>query len=60
MLELSWKGETPLRFANGETRSFLQDGDTVIMSGVCTAPSGERIAWGECRGTLLPARVPAF
>jgi len=60
MLELSWKGETPLRFSNGETRSFLADGDTVIMTGACLAPSGEKVSWGECRGTLLPANVPDF
>ncbi len=56
MLELSWKGETPLSFANGETRTFLQDGDTVTMTAVCEAPGGERVAWGECVGTVLPAR----
>ena len=60
MLELSWKGETPLTFPNGETRAFLKDGDTVIMTGVCAAPDGTRISFGECRGTVLPARpLPA-
>ena len=57
MLELSWKGETPLKFSNGETRAFLKDGDTVIMTGVCESANGdERISWGECRGTILPSR----
>jgi len=59
MLELSWKGETPLAFANGEKRAFLADGDTVIMTGACAdASTGVRIDFGEVRGTVLPARAP--
>ena len=56
MLELSWKGETPVQLGNGESRVFLKDGDTVIMRGVCQDPAtGLRVGLGECSGTLLPA-----
>src|SRR5207253_2529078 len=35
MLELAWRGSKPIVFPNGETRSFLQDGDRVTMTGWC-------------------------
>ena len=54
MLELSWKGETPVALPNGDKRVFLKDGDTVIMRGVCADASGLRLGFGECSGTLLP------
>jgi fumarylacetoacetase len=54
MLELSWRGEEPLQLSGGATRSFLADGDTVVMTGHCEA-GGIRVGFGEVRGTLLPA-----
>merc|ERR1719430_2707335 len=35
MLELSWRGSKPVPLSDGGERKFLQDGDTVIMTGVC-------------------------
>ena len=57
MLELSWKGTKPIAVGEEETRTFLQDGDTVIMKGIGQAigDKGTRIGFGECRGTILPA-----
>ena len=56
MLELSWKGETPVALPGGESRTFLKDGDTVILRGVCVdAATGLRVGFGECTGKLLPA-----
>eukprot|EP00300_Choanocystis_sp_HF-7_P011797 c1761_g1_i1.p1 GENE.c1761_g1_i1~~c1761_g1_i1.p1 ORF type:complete len:441 (+),score=91.71 c1761_g1_i1:67-1323(+) len=55
MLELTWRGSNPLQLPNGQTRKFLQDGDTVVMTGWCER-DGVRIGFGECRGTILPAR----
>jgi len=57
LLELAWRGAEPLALPSGETRSFLSDGDTVIMRGHCEA-GGIRVGFGEVRGTLLPAREP--
>jgi fumarylacetoacetase len=54
MLEIAWRGDRPVELPSGEKRSFLQDGDTVIMTGWCEA-EGRRIGFGECRGTVLPA-----
>lgn len=54
MLELSWKGEKPLSFPNGEERTFLQDGDTVRMTGYAEG-EGYRVGFGEVTGKILPA-----
>ena len=56
LLELSSGGKLPLQLANGETRSFLEDGDTVILRGHCARPGLRRIGFGDCAGTILPAR----
>jgi fumarylacetoacetase len=55
LLELTWRGSEPLTLPNGETRTFLVDGDEVTMRGWCEAPDAVRIGLGECRGTVLPA-----
>jgi fumarylacetoacetase len=57
LLELSQGGKVPLTLANGETRTFLQDGDTVILRGSCQRTGAKRIGFGDCRGTLLAVRV---
>ncbi|MBO9523174.1 MAG: fumarylacetoacetase [Nocardioidaceae bacterium] len=51
-LELSWGGQEP--FGNG--RTFLEDGDEVILRSTAPGTLGGRIALGEVRGTILPAR----
>jgi fumarylacetoacetase len=57
MMELSLGGKQPLSLPSGETRTFLEDGDTVIFRGACQAADAARIGFGEVRGTLLPART---
>jgi len=54
LLELTWRGTEPLQLPSGEERKFLQDGDTVIMTGWCQG-DGYRVGFGEVRGTVLPA-----
>jgi fumarylacetoacetase len=54
MLELSWRGTKPIQLSDGSTRTFLQDGDTVILRGWAER-DGVRIGFGEASGTLLPA-----
>jgi fumarylacetoacetase len=55
LMELSKGGKQLLTLPSGETRMFLEDGDTVIFRGACNAPGAARIGFGEVRGTLLPA-----
>jgi fumarylacetoacetase len=54
LLELSWNGQRPLKLSNGESRNFLEDGDSVIMKGFAEA-NGVRIGFGSCVGKILPA-----
>lgn len=55
MLELAWRGEKPIQLSSGETRTFLQDGDTLTMKGYCQG-DGYRIGFGEVTGKILPAK----
>jgi fumarylacetoacetase len=52
LLELTQGGKAPLSLSSGETRTFLQDGDTVILRAFCAAPGRVRIGLGEARGTI--------
>lgn len=53
MIELAWRGSRPLRFACGEKRSFLQDGDRLTLTGWCQG-NGYRVGFGEATGIILP------
>ena len=55
LMELTAGGRTPIRLANGETRSFLEDGDEVILDARCAAPGRVPIGFGACTGRILPA-----
>ena len=54
LLELTQGGTAPLALPDGTMRTFLQDGDTVILRGYAER-GGLRIGLGEVRGTVLPA-----
>jgi fumarylacetoacetase len=56
LMELSTGGKTPVTLASGETRSFLEDGDEVILVATARADGFVPIGFGECRATILPAR----
>lgn len=53
LLELTEGGKSPLNFAGGEVRTFLRDGDEVIMRGFCERPGYARIGFGECTGVVI-------
>jgi fumarylacetoacetase len=57
LLELSNGGKQPLSLPNGETRGFLQDGDTVIMRAWCKRAGAARVGFGELVGSIRPALV---
>ena len=56
LIELVEGGKKPFTLSNGETRTFLEDGDTVVFRAWCEKEGARRIGFGECRGTVLPAR----
>ena len=53
LLELSWGGKEPLTLDSGETRTFLEDGDTLILTGAAKG-NDFKIGFGECAGKVLP------
>jgi fumarylacetoacetase len=55
LLELTWGGAEPVRFADGSEHTFLADGDTVTIRGVAAGVDGEQVDLGEVSGTILPA-----
>lgn len=55
ILELTRGGKNPITLSNGEQRTFLEDGDTVILRGWCERSGYPRIGFGEAIGTVLPA-----
>jgi fumarylacetoacetase len=54
LLELTWRGAEPIALPTGETRTFLEDGDEVVMRGYAERAGAARIGFGECRGVVLP------
>ncbi len=57
LLELTRNGAQSILLPTGESRTFLEDGDEIILRGTCEAPGYPRIGLGECRATILPART---
>ena len=54
MLELTWRGANPLKLANGGTRKWLEDGDTLSITGWCEG-DGYRVGFGEVIGRVIAA-----
>ncbi len=58
LLELTRGGRQGLHLADGEERTFLEDGDRVLLRGHCARAGFRRIGFGEAAATVLPARAP--
>jgi fumarylacetoacetase len=58
LIELTTGGKNPIALPGGEQRTWLEDGDSVVLRGWCEREGAARIGFGECVGTVLPARVP--
>src|SRR5881398_1762498 len=54
MLELTWRGQNPLKLTDGETRKWLEDGDTLSITGWCQG-DGYRVGFGEVSGRIIGA-----
>jgi fumarylacetoacetase len=54
MLELAWRGANPLQLSSGETRKWLEDGDTLSIIGWCQG-DGYRVGFGEVNGRVISA-----
>ncbi len=53
LVELTAGGRRPLTLPGGGTRTFLEDGDTVILRAGCERDGFVRIGFGEARGTVV-------
>jgi fumarylacetoacetase len=54
LLEISWNGTEPIELPGGAKRTFLEDGDSLVMRGWCQG-NGFRVGFGEVEGTIAPA-----
>jgi len=57
LLELSKGGQSPVTLPNGEKRTFLEDGDSIIMRASCSKQGAVKIGFGEVVATVLPAKI---
>jgi fumarylacetoacetase len=56
LMELARNGTEPVTLSTGENRSYVEDGDAIILRGFCEKAGHARIGFGESRGEVLPAR----
>ena len=56
LIETTEGGRNPVTLASGETRTFLEDGDEILMTARCRQDGRAPIGFGECRAVILPAR----
>jgi fumarylacetoacetase len=56
LLEITRGGAEPIRLPDGSQRTFLEDGDEVILRAYCARDGVTRIGFGECSGIVLAAR----
>jgi fumarylacetoacetase len=57
LLELTAGGKQTLSLPSGETRSFLADGDRVILRGWCEKPGHARVGFGEVAATVVAGQA---
>jgi fumarylacetoacetase len=52
LLELTWRGRDPVRLPDGETRTFLEEGDEVILRARCERQGFRGLGFGDCTGVV--------
>lgn len=57
-IELTWGGKEPVE-VGGAQRTFLEDGDEIVLSATAPGPDGTRIGFGEARGRILTSKSAA-
>ena len=55
LMEISHGGNNPITLSNGETRTFLEDDDEVVLAARARRPGAATIGFGECVGVVCPA-----
>jgi fumarylacetoacetase len=59
LIELAWAGREPLTLPDGTSRSWLEDGDDVVITATAAGPDGSRVGFGDAHGQVMPAWRPA-
>jgi len=54
-LELTWGGSDPIKLDDGSERTFLQDGDSIVISATAPGPDGSTVGFGEVSGVVTSA-----
>ena len=60
LIEITQRGTQSISLPNGETRTFLEDGDEITLRGHCQREGLPTITFGECRGTILPSSSSVY
>lgn len=55
LIETTWNGRDAVGFTDGVSRTFLEDGDRIEITGRCSAPGAVSIGFGVCEGTVVPS-----
>lgn len=55
LIEITNGGSKPVTLGSGEQRTFLEDGDTILLKARCERDGAASIGFGDCAGTVLPA-----
>lgn len=58
LIELTWNGRDALHLADGTTRTFLEDGDEVVITAAAPGEGGSSVGFGEVRGVIVGNRAP--
>ena len=56
MLERCFNGARPLRYGD-HIKSFVEDGDAIVMEGWAENSDGDAVGFGPCIGEIQPATV---
>ena len=56
LLELTWNGTSPISLDDGSTRTFLEDGDEVVITAWAPTAGGGRLGFGEVSGRIRASR----
>jgi fumarylacetoacetase len=54
LLEITKRGQEPVTFEDDSRRAFMEDGDSIVISGFAEK-NGLRVGFGEVSGTCLPS-----
>ena len=60
LIELSWNGQQPIKLPDGQLRTFLEDGDEVVITAVAPGPGQAKIGFGEISGRVVRRQGPTL